>query len=253
MSFIRMDFNEELEDNDNDTKKREKEGEFPKLDKRCFDLIVDKSTLDCALCSKDDDAVRLLCMAYRYLKPPPLQKTLHEQSDNNYHIHQQNENETYYREGLNVRQTEEGGGGVYAVISFHPPDFLQPLLQNLPGASWNVEHYTVLRDKAFSKQKSRDLGEIETNTTACNDNINDNENSAAEKNENNSFAWSNGSFQPNDEYKRTVHVYLCQRKHALHDQPQSEKSAMKITFGQQQQQQMFKDKNIYDNVLDKHA
>ncbi|KAG7349091.1 methyltransferase domain containing protein [Nitzschia inconspicua] len=70
-----------------------------------FDLVLDKSTLDCTLCS-DTATAALLVECYRTLR-----------SD----------------------------GGVYMVISFHELDLLLPLLQNLPGAQWTVTHTTMER------------------------------------------------------------------------------------------------------------
>ncbi|CAJ1891430.1 unnamed protein product [Cylindrotheca closterium] len=69
-----------------------------------FDLILDKSTLDCTLCS-DKAAACLLVQVYRCLKV----------------------------------------GGCYLLISFHEYDFLAPLLENLPGANWDVQHSTMER------------------------------------------------------------------------------------------------------------
>lgn len=69
-----------------------------------FDLILDKSTLDCTLCS-DKAAACLLVQVYRCLKV----------------------------------------GGCYLLISFHEYDFLAPLLENLPGAHWHVQHSTMER------------------------------------------------------------------------------------------------------------
>ena len=70
-----------------------------------FDLIVDKSTLDCALCSEDGVA-GLLCYVYQKLNP----------------IH-----------------------GVYVVVSFHPVEMLLPLLQNCPSANWSVQHSVIAK------------------------------------------------------------------------------------------------------------
>jgi hypothetical protein len=70
-----------------------------------FDLVLDKSTLDCTLCS-DSATASLLLEVYRTLKT---------------------------------------NGGVYIVISFHEMELLLPLLQDLPGARWTVEHTTMDR------------------------------------------------------------------------------------------------------------
>jgi len=70
-----------------------------------FDLVVDKSTLDCALCA-DDGAAGLIVSAYNALKC---------------------------------------AGGIYFVVSFHHVDFVLPLLRDCPGADWSVEHTVVER------------------------------------------------------------------------------------------------------------
>ena len=62
-----------------------------------FDVIIDKSTLDCMLCT-DTGAVGLLLEVYRLLKE----------------------------------------NAVYLVVSFHPPEFIEVLLSELPGADWDV-------------------------------------------------------------------------------------------------------------------
>mmetsp|Transcript_3352 Transcript_3352/g.3990 ORF Transcript_3352/g.3990 Transcript_3352/m.3990 type:complete len:506 (-) Transcript_3352:16-1533(-) len=78
-----------------------------------FDLVVDKSTLDCTLCSDSTATTSFLIEVYKSLKKP---------NDEN-----------------------SGGGGVYLVISFHELDLLLPLLRDMPGAQWNVDHTTMER------------------------------------------------------------------------------------------------------------
>jgi SAM-dependent methyltransferase len=87
---------------------------------KSFDLVVDKSTLDCTLCS-DDATTGLLCEAYRALKE---------------------------------------NGGVYLVISFHHLDLLLPLLRGLPGAHWTVSHQVMNRqvEDLIGKKCSSDDG-----------------------------------------------------------------------------------------------
>jgi len=63
-----------------------------------FTLVLDKSTLDCTLCS-DNATAALLVEVYRCL----------------------------------------AAGGVYVLISFHEKDLLLPLLQDLPGAEWQIK------------------------------------------------------------------------------------------------------------------
>ena len=70
-----------------------------------FDLIADKSVLDCTLCS-DEASAGLLCEMYRCLNPIE---------------------------------------GVYVVVSFHHVDMLIPLLEKLPGADWTVSHSVMYR------------------------------------------------------------------------------------------------------------
>ena len=70
-----------------------------------FDVVLDKSTLDCTLCS-DVSTAHMLVEIYRTL------------SCNN---------------------------GTYIVISFHEIELLLPLLRDLPGSNWTVETTTMSR------------------------------------------------------------------------------------------------------------
>ena len=79
---------------------------LPKLYADSFDLVVDKSTLDCTLCSDCSATAAFLSEIYRTL------------SSNH---------------------------GVYLVISFHEIDLILPLLRDLPGAHWTVSHTTMER------------------------------------------------------------------------------------------------------------
>jgi hypothetical protein len=90
MEFVAMDFTKE---------------QLPALYNDSFDLVLDKSTLDCTLCS-DIATASMLLQVYRTLKE---------------------------------------AGGVYLVISFHERELLLPLLRDLPGAQWTVEHTTMER------------------------------------------------------------------------------------------------------------
>lgn len=123
---------------------------------RYFELVMDKSALDCTLCS-DKATTGLLCETYRVLKPH----------------------------------------GVYFVVSFHHPDLLLSLLQNLPGAHWTVSHQ-VLRRK---------MDDLAGGTKEEPSNINDDPLDELQP----SFRWSNGSFQPDEVYNKTVNVYLCRK------------------------------------------
>jgi len=71
-----------------------------------FDLVLDKSTLDCILCSHNEATAALLLQVYRSLKPQ---------------------------------------GGRYILISFHNIGLLMPLLRDLPGAQWQVDCKQITR------------------------------------------------------------------------------------------------------------
>ena len=79
-----------------------------------FDLVVDKSTLDCTLCSDCASTASFLMEIYRTLK-------------------------------ANVNDDDGANGGVYLVISFHELDLILPLVKDLPGAHWTVTHSTMER------------------------------------------------------------------------------------------------------------
>ena len=69
-----------------------------------FHLVMDKSTLDCTLCS-DDATAYLLNQVYQSLAV----------------------------------------GGIYFLISFHAVDFILPILENMPDASWEITCTTLER------------------------------------------------------------------------------------------------------------
>jgi SAM-dependent methyltransferase len=69
-----------------------------------FHLVLDKSTLDCTLCS-DQATAHLLNQVYQSLAV----------------------------------------GGVYLLISFHALDFILPMLENMPNASWKITCTTLRR------------------------------------------------------------------------------------------------------------
>jgi hypothetical protein len=126
-----------------------------------FDLVVDKSTLDCALCS-EHAATGLFFHSYRALRP---------------------------------------NGGVYLLISFNHVDFIQPLLEGLPGAHWTTEHHIVRRQldhHEVNAPKTREHNSIEKIT-------------AASTGATATSAWSSGSFEPDAEYDRTANVFVCRR------------------------------------------
>lgn len=98
-----------------------------------FDLVVDKSTLDCLLCT-DDATTSLFCETYRSLNPQ---------------------------------------NGVYVVVSFQPSDFLLPLLRDLPGAEWVVDHQVLLRHAARPANVMICRRSGSTSTELCRDAVRD--------------------------------------------------------------------------------
>ena len=151
-----------------------------------YDLVMDKSTMDCTLCS-DRATTGLLCQVYRSLRDD---------------------------------------GGVYLLVSFHHIDLLLPLLRDCPGAHWDVQHRTIRREVedliggnartvdssqnniAGTSQKGATLGldgvdpESGTNTTTT----------TTTTTTSSSTVWSTGSFQPSDDYRRTVNVLICRKR-----------------------------------------
>jgi len=121
-----------------------------------FDLVMDKSALDCTLCS-DKATTGLLCETYRVLK----------------------------------------GNGVYFVVSFHHPEFLIPLLRDIPGADWTIEHQVLRRQLDTLNRKSK---ECSVNDTSQLDEL-----------QPPTSRWSTGEFVPDENYNTTVTVLLCRK------------------------------------------
>jgi SAM-dependent methyltransferase len=141
-----------------------------KLEFGYFDMIVDKSTLDCMLCT-GTGAAGLLAEVYRLLKH----------------------------------------GGVYLVITFHHFDFVRPLLEQLPGAEWDVTCTTMSR-------QVEDLTELgRTGVRQCDANIQGTESarnqlSDGEQECKASRTWATGTFQPDETYRKTVNVLHCRKR-----------------------------------------
>jgi Methyltransferase domain len=110
MEFLTLDFTKE---------------QIPDEYTHSFDLVLDKSTLDCTLCS-DTATASLLVECYRTMRPD---------------------------------------GGVYLVISFHELDLLLPLLRDLPGAQWKVECTTMDRQVEEIRGGSDSVGATAESTT----------------------------------------------------------------------------------------
>ena len=134
-----------------------------------FDLVVDKSTLDCTLCS-DRSTAALLVEMYRLLGP----------------------------------------NGVYLVISFHNKELILPMLRDLPGVDWQLEHFVMLRhlEDLSSTQHSKSTDHHYQPPPPGDLSIDPN---CAEETCQPSPVWSSGSFQPDEQYRTTVNVFLCHK------------------------------------------
>ena len=138
-----------------------------------FHVAMDKSTLDCTLCS-DSATAGLLSEVYRLLHPR---------------------------------------GGTYICISFHHVDLLRPLLEDLPGADWDVSHQTMNRHV-------EDLIGINNNTRHGTLRGNQSElpppqptaNNEIDKEKGSNGTWASGTFEPDEQYRRTVNVMICRRR-----------------------------------------
>ena len=173
-----LDFNHvDIDDLDPNGEDIENTGFKLQLKRHTYDLVLDKSTLDCALCSGDASS-GLIYNAYNSLKP---------------------------------------NGGVYFVISFHHVDLILPMLKDCPGLDWEVRHFIVprkvdspsdidLQNKSYTIDSANDQCNFEelslTSPTVKVD-------ASGEQQQ----SWSNaeGTFQPNESYGKFVNVFICKR------------------------------------------
>jgi SAM-dependent methyltransferase len=155
-----------------------------------FDLIVDKSTLDCLLCT-ESAAAHLLQHVYNSLSSQ---------------------------------------GGVYLLISFQHVDLLRPLLEGLTDSvvvgeeaadAWQVQSLVMKRQ--VEDLRRRDRGAVtdhEGSNTPDNDlpSHMDLTADAVQQHEPSSATtqWSSGSFHPDAKYHQFVNVFIC-RKHRRDD------------------------------------
>lgn len=152
-------------------------------------VVLDKSTLDCTLCS-DEATAGLLCEVYRLLSVPS--------SDDD----------------------DDDGGGTYVVVSFHHLDLLLPLLRDCPGADWTVTHHVIRRqvedlirgDKTVKNRQTNDELEGDNNKHLPSTNQQQESSTLSTAPTRGTSVWSNGTFQPTEEYRRTVNVLLCRRR-----------------------------------------
>jgi len=148
-----------------------------------FDLVLDKSTLDCLLCSETDVVAGFLCEVYRALRVPIL--------------------ESEPSLGVGNKQTS---GGVYVLVTFHPVEFIQQLLTELPGAHLEIE-YEVIKRKA-DIVNTIDALEVEEVVARKNQSEFDPETQLPPA----TSAWTSGSFSPDENYRKTITVFTCRRR-----------------------------------------
>lgn len=135
-----------------------------------FHVAVDKGTLDCTLCS-DSTTAGLLSEVYRVLHPQ---------------------------------------GGTYIVISFHHIDLLRPLLENIPGAEWDVSFQKMNRqmDDLVGTKNGTVRNQVPSTTQSGQPPISP----VAEINGSmNGVAWASGTFEPDEQYIKTLSVIICRR------------------------------------------
>ena len=148
-----------------------------------FDLVVDKSTLDCTLCS-DKSAASLLVEVYRLLNPSE---------------------------------------GVYLVVSFHHVNYLRPLLEGLPGVNWDVQQSVLSRHtedlSSILKDGPTTGNQLRTNRTNFIPENQHGRSACEQPNTDTPTVWSNGSFQPDEVYRQTVNVFLCRRRGCQDNSP----------------------------------
>ena len=147
-----------------------------------FDLVTNKSTLDCLLCT-DKAAAGLLMEIYCVLRPEI---------------------------------------SVYLVISFHSIDLLQPLLVNLSGTDWEVTcstMYQQIEDLAppYYQHPNEVSSHMVASTIICAPTSVDDDSTAMPPSSSTikrstteaADAWSSRNFEPNELYRRTVNVIMC--------------------------------------------
>ncbi|KAL7516075.1 hypothetical protein ACHAWX_001133 [Stephanocyclus meneghinianus] len=172
-----------------------------------FDLVFDKSTLDCLLCSESEAVAGLLCEVYRALRIPSF-KPFGIPNDRNLDHH-----------------AWLGWGGVYVLVTFHPLDFVRQLLTHLPGAEWTVEHEVVRREVEHVSVSCNIENCDHPNTEEIITRYDLSSNSIVSTGVRNyqvqraissdqgatKSAWSSGTFEPDESYRKNVNVFTCRR------------------------------------------
>jgi SAM-dependent methyltransferase len=155
-----------------------------------FDVVVDKSTLDCAICnhgnSSNDDGG-----SGDTAPDPSVADFL-----------------------LEVHRLVRPDGGAYLLVTFHSANFIRPLLL-APGLEWDVESF-VMERRTEALQPPGASALLVPSTTGSNqaplwDNVTKLD--ADTKAQPSRTPWSSkGTFEPDEAYQRTVNVLLCRRR-----------------------------------------
>ena len=100
-------------------------------------------------------------------------------------------------------------GGVYALVTFHPVEFIHQLLAELPGANWQIE-YEVIRRKAdiVDTIDALEVEEVVANNSHWEDDAEEICHLPPV-----SSAWASGSFNPDESYRKTITVFTCRRSY----------------------------------------
>jgi hypothetical protein len=172
----------------------------------CFDLVLDKSTLDCLLCAETSIVARFLCEVYRALRPPPPPP---HHSPPSLASHADDDRDIDVSRDKTPRRI---WGGAYVLVSFHPVEFVEKLLMRLPGADWHVEHEVIRREVEDVAPVNGGVVHVVVEDEVDHDASNDIATPAGEANcPPSSYAWSSGTFRPDENYRKTVNVYTCRR------------------------------------------
>ena len=158
----------------------------------CFDLVLDKSTLDCLLCTGAQTIAQFLCEVYRALRVPTTSSDCN-QDDNS------SEQSTL---------DQSNWGGVYVLITFHPPEFIEQLLLQLPGADWHIEQEIIQREMENIKENKHCIAKTEEVNSESVQDLHPPPPSSSSS----TSPWSSGMFNPNDNYRKTLNVFICRRQ-----------------------------------------
>mmetsp|Transcript_7593 Transcript_7593/g.16419 ORF Transcript_7593/g.16419 Transcript_7593/m.16419 type:complete len:539 (-) Transcript_7593:45-1661(-) len=172
----------------------------------CFDLVLDKSTLDCLLCAETNVVAQLLYEVYRALRVPTTST-----SENN---NPSTIDNTTSQSTAALPPPSSSWGGVYVLVTFHPPEFVERLLTQLPGANWHVEYEVIKRevddvneDGVWVIDEVVACGSKDDTTTTTAPTTNNEKEVMLPS----SSAWSSGTFHPDENYRKTVTVFTCRR------------------------------------------